>query len=383
MIDRTLKVIPVNDYEAVTVMTVGDLLSSVVPARNFLPNARVDPLDRRVVDRLRELHGPIQRDFSGEKKTNARGPLADYISDKWLRADGIEPPAGFIPTFILYFPDPVEVEPDGTAHLVTKGIFIDGESRGEALLINIERLGAADYRELIHKKVAVHIIHGVNDLDVIGKYFADVNGKGVRVNPNRVAMADYTDPYAQVAKRVFEQLGYELEIRQRQVSAKSQAVLTGLQARTMVAAVARGMAAIQYGAKSIPLEGVDFERLELTAETWLTHVFERFGPEGFRDKSMIVRATPVSSSLGALGKAFYDNDSGAQRDALDVLSDDRIDWSIGPHWAGIAGRVNPTTDRFAVGGGKEYAYATHRALVDPTSDIGRQIRGLPALADVA
>src|SRR5205085_6177717 len=110
------------------------------------------------------------------------------------------------------------------------------------------------------------------------------------------------------------------------------------------------------------------------AEAWLGSVFELFGPESFRDKSMILRATPVSSSLGALGKAFYDNDAGRQREVMEIIEDERINWSIGDHWAGIAGRVNPTTARFAVGGGKEYAYATHRALVEPTSKIGRRIR---------
>jgi DNA sulfur modification protein DndB len=377
VIDRTLKIIPVGKYEAVTAMTVNDLLETAVPARSFLGNAKLNPLDERAVGRLRELHKLIQRDFAGQKKTNARGALADYISDEWLPANGSKPAAGFIPAFILYFPDELEIDQeDGmTAHIRSRGIFVDGESRGEALLTNLERLGDAEYDRLVKRSVAVHIIHGVGDPKVIAKYFADVNGKGVGVNPNLVVMTDYTDPYAEITKRVFERLGLELETRQRQVSAKSAAVLTGLQARTMVAAVARGVSAVQYGGKPIPDDGVDLDKLETTAESWLSRVFSALRPERFRDKGYIIRAVPVSSSLGALGRAHYDGDSDGQRKALQVLDDDTIDWSVGEHWAAIAGRVNPNTGRFAVGGGKEYAYATYRALTEPESDIGSQIRG--------
>jgi hypothetical protein len=374
MIDRSLKVIEVNDHEATTVMTVGDLLDVVIPARSFLGNAKLNPVEQRAVSRLRELHALVQRDFSGQKKTNARGDLADYIETEWLPFSNGHPPAGFLPGFTLFFPEQLNIGEDGVAHVTSKAIFIDGESRGEALLVNIERLGDDEVDELLHRQLAVHIIHGIDDPKVIAKYFSDVNGRGVQVNKNLVIMTDYTDPYAEITKRVFASLGLELETRQRQVSAKSAAVLTGLQARNMVAAVAKGVAAVSYGAKPIPEEGVDLEKLETTATVWLKRVFDTLGPELFRDKSQIVRSVPVSVSLGALGKAFYDGDTEAQQAALAVLSDEQIDWSVGEQWASIAGRVNPNTEKFAVGGGKEYAYATFNALTKPDSEIGRQIR---------
>jgi hypothetical protein len=385
MIDRVLKVIPVNKHEAVTVMTVSDLLETAVPARYFLNKAKLGPLDQRVVERLRELHGLIQRDFTGQKRTNATGALADYIEEQWLPGDGNRPATGFLGTFLVYIPEELEFDPDDrtTAHLRSKGIFLDGESRGEGLLTNVERLNDKEVETLLRKEVAVHVVHGIDDIKVIAKYFADVNGRGVKVNPNLVTMTNYTDPYAEITKRIFERLDIPLETRQRQVRAKSDAVLTGLQARTMVAAVAKGVSAVQYGAKPIPTEGVDLNSLEMTAESWLSRVFATFGTEMFRDKEFIVRATPVSSSLAALGKGFYDGDSDTERVALQVLDDDRIDWTVGEHWATIAGRLNPTTGRFAVGGGKEYAYAAYRALTEPESDIGRQIRGEGLVADAA
>jgi hypothetical protein len=374
MIDRTLHVIEINDHEALASLSVRDLLETIVPARHFAANAKVDPLQRRMVERLRDFHYMIQRDFSGQKKRNAVGLLADYIRDEWLGANG-KPAAGFFGPLIAYFPDKITVDEDGTAHLRSKGFLLDGESRAEALLTNIDRIDDdAKLETLLHKPVALHIVHGIDDPEVVAKYFTDVNGKGVGVNPNRVTMADYTDPFVQIAKTIFGDLQLELETRQRQVRPSSPAVLTGLQARLMVAAVAKGVGAVQYGGKPIPTDGVDFARLEEVAHDWLSRVFRTFGAGAFRDKLRILRSVPVSVSLGGLGRSFFVNDSEGQRTALDVLTDERIDWNVGAHWDGIAGRLNPNTGRFAVGGGKEYAYATYRALTEPASEIGQQIR---------
>jgi hypothetical protein len=244
--------------------------------------------------------------------------------------------------------------------------------------VNVERLTDVAVDKLLAKQVAVHIVHGIHEVTAIAKYFADLNGKGVRVNPNLVAMADYTDPFAEITKRVFEDLKLELETRQRQVPTRSSAVMTGLQARTMVAAVAKGVVAVQYGAKPIPADGIDLPNLESVATTWLQRVFKRFGAASFRDKGMVLRSVPVSATLGALGHAFLDGSGEQQKAALEVLADKKIDWAAGPHWNGVAGKVNLETKRFAVGGAKEYAYATHRALSDPTSPVGKQIRHQPA-----
>jgi hypothetical protein len=375
VINHTLSIIPVDDYEAVTVMTVRDVLEVGVPARNFLPRVKLNPLEQREVDKLRELHSVIQRDFAGAKKTNAKGPLADYISEQWLPDNKGRPRPGFLGVFILCFPQKLPLE-EGLATIQQKGIFLDGESRGDGLLTNVERLSETEVEQLLEKKVAVLVVHGIQDPKVVAKYFADVNGKGVGVNPNLVAMADFTDPFGEVAKAVFETLGYELEMRQRQVAAKSEALMTGMQARLMVAAIAKGVGVIQYGAKPIPEGDVDIERLEKVALTWLGQVFDRFGWEEYRSKANILRSVPVTASLGALGKAFYDADPVGQERALAVLSDGTVDWSAGAHWSGVAGKVNPATGKFAVGGAKEYAHATAKALTEPESEVGQQIRGV-------
>lgn len=375
MIRHQLQVIKLNDHEAVTGMAVRELLDIAIPARNFLANAKLDPIERRTVDKLREVHDIIQRDFTGEKKKNANGELADYIRDEWLSNGGSKPAAGFFGPFILFFLDEIPIT-DGVADLAQKGFFGDGESRGEAFLVNIERLSDPEVEKLLDRNVAVHMVHGIENHKVLAKYFADVNGKGVRVNPNLVVMADYTDPYAEISKRVFGALGLELETRQRQVPAASSAVMTGLQARTMVAAIARGVAAVQYGSKAIPTEGLDPDRLEQAAEDWLGRVFDRFDVGAFRDRNLILRAGPVGVCLGALGRAFYDGDQKEQDAAIAVLDDAQIDWTVGEHWEGLAGKTSQATGVFTVGGGKEYAYGAWAALTKPDEPAGRRIRHL-------
>jgi hypothetical protein len=377
MIDHTLKVIALTKTEAVTSMTVEDLLETVLPARAFLKNAKLSPMEQRARDRVKKLHDLIQRDFEGQKKKNAQGLLADYIQDEWLSEED-EPSSGFLPPFTIFFPERLDFDEDEmTVHIRSKGIFLDGESRGEALLVNVVRLedDPEQQKRLLEKPVAAHIVHGINDERVIAKYFADVNGKGVGVNPNLVVMADYTDPFGEITKAVFKDLGLELETRRRQVPTRSDAVMTGLQARTMVAAMVKGVGVVQHGAKAIPCEDLDEGKLKKAAPLWLDRVFSRFEPDSFRDKAMILRATPVTASLGALGKAFYDGDEAQQEEAEVILADDRIDWTVGRHWDGVCGKTSPTSGNFAVGGGKEYAYGTWNALTDPSSGAGEQIRG--------
>ena len=142
----------------------------------------------------------------------------------------------------------------------------------------------------------------------------------------------------------------------------------------MVAAVGKGVVAVQYGAKPVPADDLDLMKLESAAKQWLSRVFNAFEPEQFKDKAYILRAVPVAASLAALGKAVYDEKKEEEKQALKVLEDDRIDWTVGDHWNGLAGKVSPATGRFAVGGGKEYAYATFNALHDPKSGGAKQIR---------
>src|SRR5262249_28093577 len=149
-----------------------------------------------------------------------------------------------------------------------------------------------------------------------------------------------------------------------------------VQARTMVAAVAHGIGAVAFGAGRVPdaVDGkpVDFDKLRAASTTWLKEVFTELLPEAFKDKDLVVGSAPVIAALGALGRSFYTDDLGDQLKSRSILSSD-IDWSRGPKWSGIAGKITPS-GTFSVGGGKEAGHATYRALTDPTDSGYKAIR---------
>jgi hypothetical protein len=68
--------------------------------------------------------------------------------------------------------------------------------------------------------------------------------------------------------------------------------------------------------------------------------------------------------------------------ALAILEDRRIDWSVSERWAGLAGKVDPVTEAFTVGGGKEYASQTWQALTDDDSPGWKRLRGLESDATI-
>ena len=97
-----------------------------------------------------------------------------------------------------------------------------------------------------------------------------------------------------------------------------------------------------------------------------------------KSKDLVLRAVPVSAALGALGRPFYPGDLNGQLSAKAALNSN-IDWTAGPHWSGIAGKVNPSRP-FSVGSGKENGYATYRALTESDNHGYKAIRHLEPAA---
>lgn len=381
--ERNVYALPIDDQQFTTTLSVQELLDLVVPGRAFLPRAKNDPVTDRIVRQLTDYHDRIQRDLKGRKLSNAKSELKDYLLTEWIGEEG----TGVLPPFIIFFPNQLEVttksdvcEPLRKARIPagTKGLLLDAESRVEAMLYALEDATDEQVPLLLGKRISVLVFHGL-DVHFAAKYFADINGKGVGVNPNLLVARDFTDEWNTAALEVFRQLEIALEQDKRQVSAKSDAVITALQARLMVAAVAVGVGAVSYGSKAIPKkdargDGVDFVRLEKAAVQWLRQVFDRFGTDAVKDKTKVLRSAPVLVSLGAIGHGFYSGDSKAHGAAHTFLGDNSIDWKGGEHWAGIAGKMN-AAGRFSVGSGKESAWATYRALTDPKDPGYRRIRG--------
>jgi hypothetical protein len=377
---RTLEAMKGGDYEAVATVTVQEFLDLTVPGRAFLAKAKNDPLTQRVVDEVREMHDQIQRDLTGQKLKNARGDLARYLLEEWLpEVEG--PSFGVMGPFIVVTPAPLSwvTDPDGVVKLGLKAgqkfIIEDGESRGEAFLWLLEQPDTSEevIEQMLAKKISMVIHHGV-PIEKARKWFADINGKAVKVNANLTVARDITDPYRGIALRIFPELDAPLELDARQVKATGPEVFTALQARLAVTAVAKGPSVVGYGAGRIPTEGVDFGALESAAKEWFAHVFKSLGIASFKDKDKVLRSVPVLAAIGAVGKAYYDGDEDARRRARGVIGDSKIDWSTGAQWSGICGKVNPNTNRFAVGSAKEYGNAAFNALTKADSPTWLQIR---------
>lgn len=393
--------IPVDEHQLVGAIEVGALLESVLPARAFGPKAKNDPMTQRLVDRYGEMHDLIQRDLAGRKASNAKNELRDYIEDEWIPEDGV----GVLPPMVLYLPDRLEnTSLEGCYGMARyelpagkKALILDGESRVESKLHIIEdpEVPAEVVDALLGKRIPVLFHHGI-DVASARKYFADINGKGVGINPNLLVSADLTDPWVERARDLFGSLGIGIEEESRQVSVTNPAVLTMIQARTMFASVAHGVAAVSFGSKRIPNSvggtAVDFDRLEAAARKHFERLFDHFSAERmgelglteddlakgrgelhpFKRRGLVLRSVPVMVALGALGRAYYDPD-GDTPDPEKVLTDDSISWLTGEHWAGIAGKINPSGN-FSVASGKESAYTAWRALTDPKDGAYRQIR---------
>jgi hypothetical protein len=377
------------DTPKITTGSVSDLRELTVPVTELVAK-HPSPMFVHVVEDIRPIRDLVQRDMSGAKATNAKTKLPAYI-DRKLSSSGDW--SGPVWTFTVWLPEQLTRQNDEGATLgefaldaTNLGFYLDGESRALALEQAIlDEHDPMRRRALLSIPVTIVIYDGI-DVQRAAQHFRDTNGLGVGITSSLLLGHDYEDPWMAVTRRVFEKLGIPLEDQARQVKASGDAIMTVVAARTMVAAVARGVAAVQYGAGAIPTtevdshkgdgQTIDFSRLEKAAESWLGYVFAKVGVTSFKDKGQVVRAAPVIAALGALGRPFYASDLNGQLTAKAVL-DSGIDWTVGVRWAGIAGKVNPA-GQFSVGSGKENGYATFRALTDPQDPGYRSIR--PAAA---
>ena len=246
----------------------------------------------------------------------------------------------------------------------------DGESRVEAYLYALEEAEYSHVQLVFGKRVSVLVIHN-EDVKKAAKWFADIAGKGVSVNPNLLVARYFTDPWATVARDMLKVLKVLLVQAKRHVTVCSPAVVTAMKARMMVSTTGLGLTAVTYGAKLIPTtdsQGRDlvaWPRLGRAAKNWLGDVFSRFGPAAFKDCGRVLNSVLALVSIGAIGQRVNSQDEDRLESAKAFLSDDTIDWTRGENWASIAGKLN-ANGTFSVGCGKENAHATLRAVSQPS-----------------
>lgn len=368
------------------------------PARSLVQRTFFNPaLKKKVGKNLETGEREIQRVPSwveSAKLRNAKGDLLKYVKGPYI--DSPERSAAAMPAFVLYFPEPlpsVNVKFDagmGGEYLVYdltkvgKAMILDGESRHYAMERALGDSGAralnGTRKEILRNKlVTVEVHHGIEPAKM-GQIFADLNGKGIRLNPNETAARDIRDEWARATREIFNQLHVDLQLTGRQISAASQAAGTHLmfnQARVMVRA--HGIGTFSGAtSKSDQYEGINFSRVVKTGVEWFGMVLEHFGGAAvFTDPALVLRAMPIKVAIGLMGHAWYDTDLLLRERHVQSLS--AIDWRVHEAWAGIAGKVTEKDGvfRLSASGAKEIGTRAARAIINPESVDGKKIRTKP------
>jgi DNA sulfur modification protein DndB len=381
-----LVVLEVDGTTCTAIMPVGQLLQ-VVPD----PIASEKP-DRVAEDaRLRqygELRAEVQRLVEGAKARNAKA-YARYLVEGYARD---ERPAA-TPPITLYHRERlhvVDLAPGVRAAIVPHGDYfaaIDGET---------QRIGwglAADEEpRLLQRRVPVLIHHGKDEKEA-RQAFYDLNTREVKPNAAVAIAMDSQDPATAITRTVAEQVDVirgRVNLRRRQLRKKDEDVLTISALRTGVVTTMLGEAGLQVGSRPVELpEGTEPEQLEhAVLEVWtpiLELLEEELDPE--RRPEVVVSSPSVLAGIGVL--AHQAIPSPPRRGDTTLTVDEVVERLEGVMWErqyedkngepaspwdGIAGKFTPS-GRFSIGGPKEVGHAVAKALRDPLSQEGRQIRG--------
>jgi hypothetical protein len=327
----------------------------------------------------------IQRPIAGAKQKNI-APYAEYqVAIARREQLGLVPPrilwtAGEI-NFTRMNGQTVAAIPAGV-----KAYFLDGET-GKAAADEATR------REPLVADLDVPVIwfYGLTR-DFASQAHHDLNLLGTRPSVPVALNLDRRDPLTDIAKRIGKEggaLAGFVVFDKRQVSVADAAngrVMTLASLRGFVAGVALGKTAI--GRATAPIRRDDVEdllRVEQIASAYARKIAEhRLLGKHLADRESMLSVGAVQVALGALAHDIACAKKSADEISRDDASIDELDslvgmlakvkWARGNRWAGIGGKVNPTTGKFSVGGSKEYGYAIHRALTDQEDPGYRQVR---------
>jgi len=258
----------------------------------------------------------------------------------------------------------------------------------------------------------VTVYHGIS-AEAAATLFKNFNGKGIAMTTNEIASKDFTNPWINLAREVFEDnLGMTLETTGRQITSTSIAHNRYLMLNQAVQMV-RGFALGSVGAatsKSTEAGTADIEaaggfaKVATKATEWFKIVFDTVNGydhvgELLVDEGRVFRAMPVKIAVSILGHPYYGNLGGnpagygtpdlvGMADARTTLT--TINWNVSKAWDGIAGKVTPITDddgkptgdfKVAAGSAKEIGNSAYKAIVAPnpankTSKAYKAIRGI-------
>lgn len=352
------------------------------------------------------------------KYQNATGDLQRYIEGPFLD----NPPLrATLPPFILYCPEQLDgvLVRDFNAHMggefhtyehdpAKKFMIADGESRHLAIqraLSPTGKLAGSRREKLRNTLVTVVIIHGIEPSDM-GQMYADLNGKGVTLGANEVAGLDVRDPWARAAKEIFGKLDVNLVTTGRQVSAVDQAegkhLLVG-QAITMVRALGTGSYSKAVSSSTLDeaiKDPMQYDKVVAAGVKWFGAILEHFATvvgDGqpadsvFTHPDYVLKSMPIKVALGVMGHAWVETNLPLQHEHRAALKE--INWRVARRWDGIAGKVKertlatkvdgkrvkvtvPEEYELAAGSAKMIGAVAVRALTNPSTKAGREVRGI-------
>lgn len=213
----------------------------------------------------------------------------------------------------------------------------------------------------------------------------DLNLLGTRPTIPVALNLDKRDPVTAIAKKIAKNgaLINKVVFDKRQVSqaeADTGKVMTLASLRGFVAGVALGKSAIGRATAPVRSDGLsDLERIKTVASMYAKKIAEhRVLGKQLADRQSMLSVGAVQVVLGALAHDLtaseVSDDVIAKRlDAL-VAELAKVHWERGPRWNGIGGKLNPDTNKFSVGGSKEYGYAIHRALTEEKDRAYKRVR---------
>jgi hypothetical protein len=452
--------IRLNEQHFTSILPIDRLMAFAVPGMAFeareLSGENYDHLDQRVAE-LRPARSDIQRTFYTRamrtervlnpetgKKESVRTPTAWASTAKYKNATGdlrqfVEGPfldypplSAVLPAFILYCPEPLTGEQlrdfdasQGGEFFVyeldesRKFMIADGESRHLAIELALapsSKLSGSQREKLRNTLVVVDFIHGISPI-AMGQMFADLNARGVKLQPNQASALNIRDPWVRATRDIFDKLreeGYDVPLLRsgRSVNAAAQAEgmhLLFSQTVTMVRAMGTGSYSKAVSSSSLDDAIKDprqYDRIVKGGVHWFKILFDHFQPvvgadsnpaSIFTHPDYVLRAMPIKVGLGVMGHAWVETNLPLQ--AEHGVSLEKINWRVDKRWDGVAGKVALKTRKeknaegktvkveipdeweLAAAGAKQIGPLAQRALTNANTNVGRQVRGLPPRED--
>ncbi len=347
------------------------MLFALVPDPRRAEGVASGKLDDPLIEEISMERVDVQRLFEGAKKRNV-GPYADYMVRV---ATGQQ--IGVTPPIVLWTNRNLDVvdHPLGGKALILphdlQMVAIDGETQTAARYEALRTLP-----KIRGQRVPVIIHHG-RDMEWARQAFHDLNALAVKPNTAVAISMDTRDPLTQVARYVEDRVPFfkgQINHQRRQLGSRDSDVLTLSALRTACVTFALGIGGVQqsFRVNAANQLGHSLDDVKSQAALWFGAVTQAVGTEllpGRRQQS-VLSGPAAMAAVGAYGHDLLDRPADEVPAEIKTRANHlaSIDWTRGPRWDGIAGKMQSNGKFSTVGGAKENAYAIYRALTDVRSD---------------